>query len=364
MARITGTTRGRLVLAIGLWAGLAGSGSATADFLVDASAHARSGSWWYGPTDTGSGSSWFISDRSATAAQMKWTDGANTADAVVVPVRNLSEPKFPQGIIGTPNTTKTHIFTGFTGGAGPGAVGSTATTSGSGASSVTYGVAVNDYEASWNVVATGTLGAGAGAYYDAYAAGNDPWPVFAEDFVGVATGTFDLWVPFEITGGQSLGTGQDGQVQFASGFGFDVSYTTSEESLRLLDVAVSGTTSHVAPDSPLNFSMFRISSVTAAPDTSNPLSKSQLEALLNADLLTDRTIDTPITLGLRVTGLKIPTILRDDGSVAQISAASHAFERQALVPEPATLVTGLIGLLAAGGWHHRRSRSRPVPAGS
>jgi hypothetical protein len=312
-----------------------------------ASAHARSAHWWYNSTATNNGSNYFERPSSVTGANMNWTDGKNTADNLTAGPTKTSEKKFTQGLTGTNGSTSTHIFTGFSSTLGPGNKGSTAITSGSGASTVTYHPVINDSEAAWTVIASGTLGATPGAFYDSDATGTDPWPITADDLSVVQGSQYDLWMPFEISGGNSLGSGPG----FSSAFGYDLDYATASGTTPLMQVNISGGLVTVSGDAAANFSLFLINSLDAAPQTTNPVTFSQLQNILAADLASDNTIDTPIALGLRLTGLAIPTTDLGDGSVAVISESARAVEDKASVPEPSTWVlfaTAMPGLLGRG----------------
>ena len=100
-----------------------------------------------------------------------------------------------------------------------------------------------------------------------------------------------------------------------------------------------------------NLSLVQQSSDQVTPDgqkllPGNPLTESGLNALLQSDL-TDLRLDSPLYLGVLLSGIEKPTQTLSAGAVARIHVASQAFES---VPEPATLVlalwAGLGGVIA------------------
>jgi hypothetical protein len=305
---------------------------------------------------TDNGSSWFYFESSAKAASMNWTDGRNTADVTTsAGPTSSSESKFTaaQLKIAGPNT-----FKGFASTIS-GIFDSTATADGSGSSSSNPGRLFGGYSAKWTVNAAGTLGKdplGVGTpSYSSNAKGTDPWPIMQADLSGISGSQYKLWIPFEITGGSSLGSGPN----FNSSFGFDVNYKTASGTVQLLQIAISGGQVSVTGDTAANFSLYSINDITASPDFTTPLTLGQLQGNLATDLSGNALVSV-VDLGLSLTDIPIPTVDLGDGSVASISGDAWASDAAVgAVPETSTtwllLLSGLGGLLGYGRWERRRA---------
>jgi len=320
---------------------------------------------WYKPTKVKDDSFSTIFASTAAKANIFWTNGDNTADDLVNGPLTASEAKFSAAQTtafrkGDPPLE--HTFTAFPKPTklGPGVYGSIALTTGVGVSRVeedpTSAVSVPHFSANWTVVATGILGTTPGAHYDAYAKGVDPWSLTAAELSSLPDTTYDLWIPFQIGGGNSIGTGPG----YSSSFGFSVDYATALGSSHLLGIEASGDQVTLTGDNLPNLSLYTINDVTAAPqlDPGNLITFNQLHNALVSDLTGDYSLDSPISLGFLLRGIPVPTIDMGDGSLAQISADAHAHEAAA-TPEPGSVTLASvvsIGLLAIRRRRNRQGR--------
>jgi hypothetical protein len=314
-------------------------GAAGAD---STSATAASGSWWanhfQNPSSTTSPT---YTPANGVGANITWTAGKDTADEKSGGPTTKKEPKFPQPLPTAPaGTTSNATFTGLTLSVGPGKFGSTATSTGTGSSTITRGNIYDGYSATWTVTATGTKGAG-GSYY-AYMNGADPWPITAADLAGLGS-QYDVWIPFAILGGSSIGSGPN----FDSSIGYDVDYTTASGTSQLLQIGISGSQVTVTGSAAAGIlGLYEISGLDAVPDFTTPITQAQLQAILMADL-TGGALSSPVDIGVSLGDIPVPTVDLGDGSVAQIS--EDAWASQAATPEPSTfalLGLGILGLLA------------------
>lgn len=304
---------------------------------------------------------WVVTTPTA-ADTISWTSGHNTTDEGVHGKRSLGpEPKFsftPPFVTGL--TYKGRTFTGMPAITDTGVCGSTAKTSGSGSSSVQFvgaGVgAINVGVALWRVSATGTLGtpcrdAGAvgprgarvlRAEWSARATGEDPMALLPADFAGVTGPTATVFFVAALL---------DGDYSERGGIGLSVAWETAAGTESLLDIDLSGMDGvRITTGSLTGLDIYRMTGFeqgTDVIDPSNLLTAADMRSLLEADVLGDRTLDTPLYLGFRLSWVPVPTADLGDGSVARVHVDSDAFDANeafAVVPEP-----GSSGLLAGGG---------------
>ena len=303
--------------------------------ILAAGAGAASGNWWY-KSDEGSSSVWTGTLGWATTANINWTVSKFTADGVAqltAPVP-FKETKFGPAAGGFP-TAK--VFTGYNI-TGTGPSGSKVYSTGAGSSNV----GIVFYSANWNVTVSG------GGTYGVRADAKDPWPMLASDFATFnPASTFSLYLPFSMSSGQRSSSGLD------SGYGYDLSYTTTEGTLDLLSVQVDQTGVSVTPNSSLGsrLKFYQETGPTVSPDGMSTapgtlLTSSQLVSLITTGLASDGSLGAPLNLGIEVDGLTIPTGLLSDGSVASISDDAFAFEdATSPVPEPGNATLAALGLL-------------------
>ena len=313
--------------------------------VIDASASASSGGWFAKTGDVGTGSVWFGSTSWAATAKITWTVPTFTADHTPLPTKPVpfSEAKFT----GPPPAATT--FTGYSI-IGVGPLGSAVISTGGGSSSVSTGAVF--YGANWNVQ-VGGLGT-----YDVKAVANDPFNIYPSDLTSISGSTYSVYIPFSMVGGQ---TSKIGNGITASGYGFDVYYTTASGTTTLLDVTVNGTTATITPSASFgsNLRFYQEPTSTTAPmGATTPgtlLTTAQLVALVTSDISPSGSLISPINLGVVLSNIPVPTTLLADGSVAQTGASINAFEAAA-VPEPGplSLLATMASLVGCAAWSRRR----------
>lgn len=296
-----------------------------------ASARAASGRWFIKAANADSDSVWFGTLGWATRSAINWTLPIFTADGAAVPTAPVpfSEPKFNVPAIGLPTA---RIWTGYNV-TGTGVLGSTATSTGSGSSSV----GAVFYGANWNVTVSGA------GTYDAKAVAKDPWDINTSDFSGITGSTYSLYIPFSMLGGSDVASGG----KTSSGYGYDVTYTTATGTETLLDVEVSGSNAvtNVTSDFGSNLRFYLEGDSTTAPTTAATpglqVDASELRGLISGDVNSNGSLAMPINMGIVLSGIPIPTQTFGDGSVAQVGIDTTAYE--SAVPEPASFAVLGIG---------------------
>ncbi len=239
----------------------------------------------------------------------------------------------------------------------PGPLGSHTITKGSGSSTVstvTIGaVPVSGYVALWRVDATGTLGTpspsfpGLAPSWGSQATGNDPWSFNVADFTGLLTPTYDLFFEASLQQGDFY---PDGKI------GLHLDYMTAGGLLDILDITLDATGAHVASGGPSGLSVYLLSDLSEGP-TGNPselMSLAGLQTYLQNDL-NGGSLAAPVTLGIELDHLAIPTTDLGDGTVAKINVDTFVTDA-ATAPEPSTVGlfgAGVLGLLVC----HRRRRT-------
>jgi hypothetical protein len=316
-----------------------------------ATAYAQGGSFWFAPTTTRTGGYSSASYNDALGAYITWFDYPSTVDTTPYAGSSSSEFKFTLAQLTAPGGA--HTFTGFSL-TGSGIYGSWNSSSGTGKSSTTYtGPTFTSATASWTVTATGGLGAlpPGPPSYNAYCEGTDPWPISAADFSGFSGSQYNLWIPFEMTGGSSAGTGPG----FSSSFGFGVNYTTASGIESLLQVGISGSQVNLTVGNDPHLTLYAISpsELGGAPDFSTPITTAQLQAALQSGAF-------PVDLGLSLTDIPIPTGDLGNGTVALVSDDDWASDAAVgVVPEPtsfALLGTGALSVLTYT-WRRRAAKA-------
>jgi len=272
---------------------------------------------------------------------ISWTSGENGADGQAYgPFQFGPEPKFN---VGPPLAGR--AFAGFGPRTDTGPLDSTATTSGAGGSALVPGTLWGtNATATWTVTATGALGDPNNPLcnWRAKAIGKDPWSLTPADLSGITTPTYDLFFETSLQAGQFSPLGS---------IGLEVSYQTSSTSLDVLDISLNAAGAQVTSGVSSGLSLYALSSMTEGP-TENPaelVSLSDIQTYLKNDLDAQNNLIAPLTLGIVLDGLPVPTTDLGDGTVATISTEAVAIDAGVGVPEPSTLLLlgiGAIGLLA------------------
>lgn len=338
---LTGTSA---IIVLCFWGGVAGA---------DTTAKNGTSRFWTKPTNRNS-STWLVFAPTGTET-IDFSSGPNETDGVTVgPFPYPTELKFSSPPLAG------RIFTGFSRTDGPGPKGSVANTSGGGSStSFTYAVLLPNptgtplfipvtstgWRANYAVSAGGSLGAAAGASYDAIATVADPDYIDSGELTGDSNGQADVYVPFEITSGSFSPGGS---------ITMHADIRTAGGTFNLLDVNVSGATglATVTPEAS-NVSYYLQTSLEDGPPTSGTaLSASSLQTLINSDLAGGQFV-TPLDIGIVLNGMTVPTQLLsnpdDPNALAAIDIGATAQDAASLAPEPASaalLCVGGLGLLA------------------
>jgi len=320
--------------------------------LATASANVASNVWYLKTSDFDSDSDWSFRLSWANTAAINWSlpTAQVLGAAVATAPLPFSEPKFTVPATGLPTS---RAWTGVNYVKTDGLLPTIDYISALGSGSSSVGAT---YSAQWSISADASLSAGNNRIK---AVGKDPWNMFPADVAGFGP-TYSLYIPFSILGGESPVNGSTG------GFGFDVTYTTAGANgapitKTLLDIAVDGAHAVVTPSSEFGSSLrfLQRSDPQLLPTGStlpgSAISPSQIESLLNSDLAPDSKINTPIHLGIVLSGIPTPTDLLGDGSIAQIGVDNSAFV--ASVPEPETYAMLLAGL-GLVGWVGRRRKQK------
>ena len=326
-----------------------------------ASGTASGASWSTRNSPSGSGSaSWFFSDPTEKDT-IDWTSGGNLTDDILWQKDTFGPEQkftFTFDILG-------RTFGGFTDDDGPGAGGSRTATSGSGSSSSAGSAIPIPKTARWKVNATGSLGfnwtttAGfkRGPRWSAQAEGKDPWNITQDqlDNLSITGSTFDLFIPIGL---EATDFSENGGVVLT------VSYETATETTILLNLDLSDGVFDVTSDLPTGLSFLSLSTITDQPpddlSTVTPISLADIQTTLAADLGSDRSLDSPLFVGLVWAGIPIPTTALSDGSLARIHDDLMVDDADAReVPEPSTafILVMLMGVGGSGARLWRRDRA-------
>lgn len=277
-----------------------------------------------------------------------WTSGINHTDGVAHPME-IEGVEFKFKIPPNPGQKFTgRIFDGFRDvDGGPVPTRSEAITSGRGISegvpSATFGT---NAIARWTVNATGKLGGGSNASWDSQATGKDPISITPEQFAPVTESFYDLFFEVGLIGGRFSPLG---------GIQLDVSYETTLGSTVLLHVLLNANGATVTNDGFASLLLYSIDSFGEGPTeiTSNLTNLLSIETMLESDIASDHTIDSPLFLGFVLDNLVVPTEDLGDGSVARIHVDVGVFDAD--VPEPGSLALFVAAAfsLVAYSWQYR-----------
>jgi hypothetical protein len=336
-----------------LLAGLATFLSIPSLCRADASADISNKNWFYKNSNTSSDSVWAGTLGWASNAQMFWTFGPNQINTTGFAATGATEPKFTVPATGLPAA---RVFTGFTG-TSTLTPAKFITGTGSGSSSV----GVVWYGAKWSVTVTQTGLANPPDSWKAKIVGNDPWDIYASDLKNVTGKTYSLYMPLNILGGSSSMSTPTSK----SGYDINLTYTTASGTSTLLDVSVVGNKATVTPSSQYSSSQLQFflqsgPDVTPYGSSSTPgteISAGALGTLVNQDIGPDLKLKSPIYLGVVLNGVDTPTTpLYAGGPVGDVGYSSSAFI--SAVPEPPSVVLGVLGLISVVAIPLRRRLSR------
>lgn len=283
-------------------------------------------------TAVGSNTWFFFTPKSTDT--ILWTTGENETDGGTHSKMSFVEPKFdtlssPPAVLGT-------VFS-FDRTDGPGIYGSTADTSGSGSSgsatTTVFPVGIppyTQYAANWTVTATGQVGTkpsppGAKVGWASQATGTDPFGLTLAE-VSPLGPRYDLFFVTELSSASFSPEG---------GIGFGVSYETAAGVNHLFSLTADATGANVTSDDIATtfFLLNQSSGVVTGTETS----LSALGALIDGQILPDRSLNSPVTIGFLLSGIPVPTVDLGDGTVARVSVETSAFDA-AEIPEPSTFV--------------------------
>lgn len=277
---------------------------------------------------------------------INWSSGENAADTQVfcsTPCKEGAEPKFAPGAkVGTYQGR--NAFGGFDK-QYKGPHDSISEPKGSGNSTIgpcSQFVNTQCGTANWTVTADGKLGdptKGALSWITT-AAGNDPWPFFANDFANLSS-NYDLWVPVGITGATLSALGN---------VGLDAEYQTASGFLDLLNIGISEAGVTVEGAALPGIQYYLLSNILQDPtlDPASLLTAAQIQAMISADLAGGDTLQNPLLIGIYVPNLAVPTVDLADGSLAAVHVDTTAFDQASApatpTPEPASWALAALGV--------------------
>lgn len=298
------------------------------------------------------GDRWWITKPKFTDS-IQFGRGTNWVDNAACPATWLTpEPKFNPGpggtIVGRMYTALGHTCVGVKG--------STATNVALGWSTVTPGTGPGGmtYLVSWGLHATGTLGALAppppAPGWDSRTHVIDPFGFDAQDFVdaGIGGETFSMYMTLGFEGGTFSPNGwisSETYIETASG------------STNVLSIAMNDGGAFLTTGVSEGLSFFLLDPANPVPteDPAQQRTLSEVEALLNDDVLGDNEISEPLSLGIRWQGLAVPSTPMADGMLLRQGTNMSVGDLDA-VPEPPALLALGSGLAALAGMVIRRRR--------
>ena len=298
---------------------------------------------------------WRFSDPTA-ADTITWTSGINHADGTAYAKNPFGpEPKF-----NTVPVLAGRIYAGFADNDGAGPAGSTTTTFGTGNGALVEGTLWGtNAVATWSVTATGALGLptidenGTRVLpsWDSTAAAKDPYNILQSqlDDLGITGSVVDLFFPVGLTGGNLT---VSSSAEILGAIALNASYEDTSGSTEIIDILIDSSGATVTGSNAATF--YLLSSLDEGPTEipSRITSLADIQALLNNDVLSDLSIDSPLFLGVVLEDMPIPTTTLSNGALARIhvdtvARDADALEADAVVPEPHTwvlLISGLIGI--------------------
>ena len=340
---IRGVTAAAASTLMVLGVGCASASTITATSTSGAISQAFTGNW-YGLTDA-----------SSALATISWSSGPNGADGKSFcnpPCPFGPEPKFTKD---TNGALAPRTFAGFSLTSDAGPLGSKSITKGSGASQLgnTESLRVaragqaqplpNALQAKFTLTADGSLGTAAGGLEPSWvstATGTDPWYYLPGDFqqAGIS-GNFDLFVPLELDQASfsSLGSAE-----------LSASYQSASGVLPLLEILLNSSGPTVTPGAFPGLEFYDL-----VPDTGGNSATYQqvgiatMLGLLQSDL-SDGSLSGPLSLGVLVPNLPLPTVAIDSNGAVAALYVTATTDDAAVGPEPSTWIL-MLGSLALIG---------------
>jgi hypothetical protein len=276
------------------------------------------------PAITPGSDEWRFLDPTASD-EIHWTEGWNETDGFFY--FGLIFPPEPKFNVGPPITGRP--FTGFNVHDGPAIPsGSTAHTIGVGSSGLVPGLLWGtNYLAAWGVGADGILGTISSPSWQARATGNDPWTITTAQLtaIGVTGSTYDLYIAVGLESGSYSPLG---------GISLRVSYETASTRMGVLGIWISGSSLSVTSDVSTQIKFYRQATLDEGPteNSAQLTSLGQLRTAIGADVGVDRSLDTPVYVGVILEDLPVPTADLGDGSVAKVHVESEAHDAAGAVP--------------------------------
>lgn len=142
--------------------------------------------------------------------------------------------------------------------------------------------------------------------------------------------------------------------------GIDLPHETTLGTVKLLHITLDATGASVSNDDFSGLRIFKLDTLGEGPTeiTANLTSPSAIQALLQNDVVSDHTVNSPLFLGFMLHNLPVPVSDLGDGSVAKIHVDTTAFAA-ASIPDPETwalFATGLVFLSSITRQRVRNSR--------
>ena len=269
---------------------------------------AKAGShWiWNKPTDTSS-STW--TNVMPTARDViSFTFGENRVDATPYAASTSpAETKFDMsGAVpgGKALTTVDRVDSG--------PLGSVVRCSGGGSSARNTIDGTTTWTCRWRTNVVGRLGNKVRSRWNGYARGNDPYHVLPEDFANMGiTDGWDALIPVGLDPGTELGLG--------GSIALNVYYDTASSTTQLLSLYVDINGVTTSSDAPLGLEFFPIPNLEEDPRNGfdEAITLEELKTLLESDLIPDRTLDSPLYIGIVWEDIPIPTVDLGNGAVAR-----------------------------------------------
>lgn len=160
---------------------------------------------------------------------------------------------------------------------------------------------------------------------------------------------------------------ESGEYSPRGGVGLEAHYDDASGTTKLLSIRIDNTGVTVTNDDPPGLILYLLAGLDAGPTEipGNMTTLASIQAMLETDVASDRSIDTPLYLGIVWDDIAVPTVDLGDGSVAKIRVESEAHDADGAgsaiptVSEWGLVIMTLLGL-SAGTIIFGRRRSGQV----